>query len=644
MTKLVTVAFLVFLIICGLAIANSTRGQSLTKVSGYILDSNGNGIAGARFTLINTDQEPSNSSGYFEAYAPPGTYHISVWPPFDSNYINYDEQSFVVGSSNVAKNITMYSGCKVSGYVKDASGAPATGATVALNNYCSGWYTDNTGYYFLNVPAGTYTFWAHPNSGSSINFPNYYEYNFPVSNNIVRNITVNQNGATKISGYILDSNGRGVAGAYFNLMSNGQKLTDSNGYYEMTVSSGTYHLNIWPPWDSNFVSYDEPSFVVGASHFTKNITLSTGLKVTGYIFDQFGSIVHGAIVVLGGNYLSGWPSNVSGYYYLSVPTAGTYTIWAHPIFGPYGGPTPTNFTQYYEYNFVVNGDAVKNLTVLTPTSTPPTNPTPVPTPKPTPSPTSTSLTISAEASVPEVGSSVDVTGKLFDQNGNSLSNKTVVLSSAVGNSTSWSEIGSGKTNATGEYDIQWLIPASGTFTLKTQWAGDQSYSGSSNSTTLSILPYPEQKVFFVESNSTVTGLSFNSTSLTLGFTVSGPSGTKGYVKTTISKTIVQNFTGMTVTLDGKELNATVSSTDTCWIVTFTYSHSTHQVAITLTSDQTVPVSSPTSSPTPTIAPVVTSTPKHTSSGVPMWIYGVIAALIISALAVIVLLVLIRVKV
>jgi hypothetical protein len=211
--------------------------------------------------------------------------------------------------------------------------------------------------------------------------------------------------------------------------------------------------------------------------------------------------------------------------------------------------------------------------------------------------------MSAQASTPEVGSSVNVNGKLSSQNANPIANKTVVLSYAVANGTFWSEIGSEKTNAAGEYSIQWLIPASGTFTLKTQWAGDQSYLGSSNSTTLSILTYQAQKVFFVESNSTVTGLTFNSSDLTLGFTVSGPSGTKGYVRTTISKSIVQNFTGLAVTLDGKELNATVSSTTDCWIVTFTYSHSTHQVAITLMPDQTTMV--PEASSTPTVAPVAT---------------------------------------
>jgi hypothetical protein len=48
---------------------------------------------------------------------------------------------------------------------------------------------------------------------------------------------------------------------------------------------------------------------------------------------------------------------------------------------------------------------------------------------------------------------------------------------------------------------------------------------------------PEQSFFFIESNSTVTELFFNSTSSELNFTVNGTSGTAGYVKVTIAKSL-----------------------------------------------------------------------------------------------------------
>src|SRR4030042_2948540 len=170
----------------------------------------------------------------------------------------------------------------------------------------------------------------------------------------------------KISGYILDSNGRGIAGAYiiFNNVSTPSVSTDYSGYYVMPAPAGTYHVNVWPPFDSNYINFDELGFVVG-SDMTKNITLHSGCKVSGYISDSSGKPVIGAVVLLRNSvntFGSGWFSNSAGYYFLCV-AAGTYTIDVHPRTGyNYSGPA-TNFPTYYEYNFTVNSNTVKNITV-----------------------------------------------------------------------------------------------------------------------------------------------------------------------------------------------------------------------------------------------------------------------------------------
>jgi hypothetical protein len=140
------------------------------------------------------------------------------------------------------------------------------------------------------------------------------------------------------------------------------------------------------------------------------------------------------------------------------------------------------------------------------------------------------ISISAEASSTTAGSAVDVTGILSDSNGTALPNKLVVLSYTFPGIDSWIPISSCLTDETGEYSIQWINSASGTFTLKTEWSGGGTYIGASNTSTLSFLPYDSRKVFFVESNSTISALAFNSTSSELSFTASGPSGTSGYVK------------------------------------------------------------------------------------------------------------------
>src|SRR3989304_1461956 len=455
---------------CGLILVSATRfgaGQSSTSsepsfnISGYVLDSDGHGVAGAMIIFNVPQIVPavySDSSGHYVISAPAGTYHINVWPPFDSNYIYYDEPAFVVGSDKT-KNITLNSGYKVSGYTFDSSGKPVKSAIVLLNNYLSGWFSKDTGYYFVTAPAGTYTLTARPANGvqNPPNFPTYYEYNVVVNGNLSKNIvaggstpppanslnvtlqtkydgqalftnekvhtspnsaklvipknanqgsyamalypyyktlnsistfsifasyvnatprfvisldnntdgkadlillsdyqmasngawqastggnrwgwteantqlsiygkTWNQldywknqygnatalyvgivleywavdpngygealyvdelvlNGVTyniapysspapnqssfKISGYILDANGNGIGGA--NIIFNVPQIvpsvwSDSSGHYVISAPVGTYHINVWPPFDSNYINYNEPGFTVGS--------------------------------------------------------------------------------------------------------------------------------------------------------------------------------------------------------------------------------------------------------------------------------------------------------------------------------------------------------------------------------------------
>jgi len=224
-------------------------------------------------------------------------------------------------------------------------------------------------------------------------------------------------------------------------------------------------------------------------------------------------------------------------------------------------------------------------TISIPTPSP--APTPSPSPSPSPAPvnaTPTQITISTDASSPIVGSVVNVNGRLSCANGTSLQGKPIILSYAVGENFTWVPIGSGTTDSAGEYSIQWVNPASGTFTVKAERNGNDEYLGASATTTLSFLPYDNQNLFLFESNSTVSALAFNSTSLELSFTVSGTSGTAGYVKVAIAKSIVANAENIKVYLDGNQLDYEVTSNSGSWLLTFTYKHSTHQVMISLAAN------------------------------------------------------------
>lgn len=91
-------------------------------------------------------------------------------------------------------------------------------------------------------------------------------------------------------------------------------------------------------------------------------------------------------------------------------------------------------------------------------------------------------------------------------------------------------------------------------------------------------------VFSLTSNSTISSLAFNSAANELSFEVSGPSDTTGYTEVFISKTLLPNFTGVNVLLDGEQLNFSASSIDDSWCLHFVYPHSTHDVVINMQSD------------------------------------------------------------
>lgn len=105
-----------------------------------------------------------------------------------------------------------------------------------------------------------------------------------------------------------------------------------------------------------------------------------------------------------------------------------------------------------------------------------------------------------------------------------------------------------------------------------------------NSSTPTTIQVPGQSFFFINSNSTVSALFFNSTSSELSFTVNGTSGTAGYVKVTIAKSLVASVQNVKVYLDGSQLDVAITSNADSWLLEFTYMHSEHQVKINLAAN------------------------------------------------------------
>jgi len=96
---------------------------------------------------------------------------------------------------------------------------------------------------------------------------------------------------------------------------------------------------------------------------------------------------------------------------------------------------------------------------------------------------------------------------------------------------------------------------------------------------LTVSPYEGKNAFSVQSTSTVTDLTFSSSTKELRFTVSGESGTTGITKVFIAKSLVADGTSVNVKLDQDDIEYTVTEMGDYWVLTFTYTHSSHAVLV-----------------------------------------------------------------
>jgi PKD repeat protein len=195
----------------------------------------------------------------------------------------------------------------------------------------------------------------------------------------------------------------------------------------------------------------------------------------------------------------------------------------------------------------------------------------------------TAVSIHTSSSSTAVGFTVNIGGSLTDFYGEPLENELVVLFYTFPGVTNWYPISSSITNSSGNYYVQWAPQATGYFTIRAEWAGNATHLASNDTVSLSVLPYQSTYAFSVESNSTVSGLTFDANSQTLSFSVSGENGTEGYARVTIAKALVPDITQLEVRLDGIDYNYSAVSLDDSWLLSFTYSHSLHQVEVYLDS-------------------------------------------------------------
>jgi hypothetical protein len=180
---------------------------------------------------------------------------------------------------------------------------------------------------------------------------------------------------------------------------------------------------------------------------------------------------------------------------------------------------------------------------------------------------------------------VDIAGNLTNQQNQPLNAATVVLSYLIPGVPTWNPLTSVTTGSDGSFIATWQPSATGNFLIKAEWAGNDVNAGTWESRNVSVSRGIGDALFYAESNSTLTALSFNATSREVSFTVGGVSGTTGYVRFLISDALLGNLTDLRVYMDGQETSFTTNTLGNMYSLYFQYNHSKHDVSIKLSTSQ-----------------------------------------------------------
>lgn len=277
-----------------------------------------------------------------------------------------------------------------------------------------------------------------------------------------------------------------------------------------------------------------------------------------------------------------------------------------------GTSVTINMTQDHQLGAFFAG------TFPTPTATP--QPTATPTPQPTPNLPIPTLSFYCASSTTSSGFTVQIQGALA-YNNIGISGTGIAFSYSANGGASWHDLAYLITGDDGNFSAVWMPSASGNYLVQGYWRSDGIYSSTSNTVNFAVAPYQNQNTFSVSSNSTLSSLTFDSTQSKLAFSVSGPSGTTGYVQACIPKTMLTVASNLKVSLDGNDVVYDTFSSGDSWIITIEYHHSSHSVVMTLDAITPTPTatstptstSNPTSNPTQTTDPTPNSTPTPTAT-------------------------------
>lgn len=321
----------------------------------------------------------TSTDGSFGLYAPAGTYTVELWSN-DENYPAPAPFDTTVTTGQITDlGVVRLVSPNVVGKVTKADGVTAvSGASITIHN--SNWSysrwrsTNSEGKFNMFISAsGTYTIevWANDLEQSN---PDPINFTFTSGQTSYFDGTnsseVIKLQAPAMRGRILKPDytaamyaSVNVHDASYSYQGSKWASTDSNGYFKVdTLPTGTYKVEIIPPWDCKGIIGPEPFDIsltrgtTDTSYISSPIMLSYAKKaVVGTITNSSGTPVTDAYVNLWKRAGYGWTqteTDSNGNYAVMIGTgkwlASIYPKWtsgSSPSWGYYKSPTAIEFTQ-----------------------------------------------------------------------------------------------------------------------------------------------------------------------------------------------------------------------------------------------------------------------------------------------------------
>ncbi|MFQ5452990.1 MAG: putative Ig domain-containing protein [Candidatus Zixiibacteriota bacterium] len=229
------------------------------SLSGFVRDINGDGVFNADIDVkdastgikLLTPYDKTDTIGFYEVIVPSGFFNL-IYQPKVTTYLAPAESLGVSITSDIVVDITVQNGILLSGIVQNTSGLRVPGINIdvvepstLVNLPLLDDYTNDTGYFGVIIVPGIYHIDIQPPKSSRLVSKRLYDISLLQDTSIFETVDtgVMVSGTVTLSGSpvtdveacaILTSNGDTV-------FTPGNR-TDSIGYYEIVVTSGTYHL------------------------------------------------------------------------------------------------------------------------------------------------------------------------------------------------------------------------------------------------------------------------------------------------------------------------------------------------------------------------------------------------------------------